>query len=123
MSYRIGDQWCDRCRSFTAQNLSQAHQLHADVPHAGGFVVAGTLREFLDEGFAACLLAVAPAPVGSGLAKLAIGDDLGDAIARQFLGDVALGDVLLEPGEDFLEEFGGVAEEGGCRRRSRGRGS
>jgi hypothetical protein len=105
VSYRIGD----RLRIET-EVLRQAHELHADVPHAGGFVVAGAFGEFLDEGFAACLLAVAPAPVGSGLAELAIGNDLGDAIAREFLGDVALGDVLLEPGEDFLEQFRGVAK-------------
>lgn len=67
----------------------------------------------MHEGIAAFFLAVAPTPIDTGNPKAFIGDHLGDPFPGHFLGDIAAGDVLLEPGENDLEGVEVVAEEGG----------
>jgi hypothetical protein len=56
-------------------------------------------------------LPVAPAPVHAGLRELGVGHHLGQSVTGQFLRDVALGDVLLKPGEDHLEGARRVAKQ------------
>uniref|UniRef100_J3N3R4 Uncharacterized protein n=1 Tax=Oryza brachyantha TaxID=4533 RepID=J3N3R4_ORYBR len=54
-----------------------------------------------------------PAPVDAGLGEAGVADDLGEALAGLLLGDVALGDVLLEGREEEAEERDVLAEEAG----------
>ncbi len=59
------------------------------------------------------LLTVSPTPVRSRFVVLGISNDGGEAIACQGIRHIALGDVLLKPREDLLEEAGAVAEQFG----------
>ncbi len=49
--------------------------------------------------------------MNAGLSEVRVGHDLGHALARQRLRHISLGDVLLEPRKDLLEQFLGVAEQ------------
>lgn len=85
--------------------LGQAHELFAQIPQPLCLlIVAGLIRDFLLKGATARLLAIAPAPVHAGLFVIWIGNDGSDPLSSQLLGDIAPGDVLLEPGEDGAEQ-------------------
>ena len=47
-----------------------------------------------------------------GLLEFRVADHLRHALPRQRLGDIALGDVLLDPWEDALEQLRRIAEQG-----------
>ena len=106
---------CPHC-SFRGKLRSWAHQVHGQLPHPPScFWISGLVGQFLAELLTVLLLAVAPTPVHPGFGEVGIGHHISHPFSGQGLGDIAAGDVFLEPGEDRLEGLGGVAEQRGIR--------
>ena len=93
-------------------SLGEANQPGGDFPQTFSLVrVVSLVGWLLHERVTAYPLAATPAPVCTRLIILLLGHKVRHALASGFLGDKRLGDVLMEDGEEGLEEGQVVAEE------------